>query len=40
LDGREREEGEGGAHGGGVVVVFVMKEEGETIRGEGEVWWH
>jgi len=37
LDEREGEEGEGEARGGGAATA--MEEEGQTISGEGEVWW-
>jgi hypothetical protein len=33
----DEREGEGEAHGGGAATA--MKEEGETVSGEGEVWW-
>jgi len=35
----EREEGEARS-GGAAIVVAAVKEKGETVSGEGEVWWH
>ena len=38
--GRKRRKRRGKSCGGAVVVVAAMKEKGETISGEREMWWH
>ena len=38
--GRKRRKRRGKSCGGAAVVVAAMKEKGETISGEREMWWH
>jgi hypothetical protein len=38
--GRKRRRRRGKSCGRVAIVVAAMKEEGETVNGEGEMWWH